>query len=169
MHLEVNYMQMSKEDLESVKESKSEHSEKRGSMPDGYLEYFQVYTSQFETVPNEGKKNKMVWLYEKLSEIAFASDGHVILDIDEEKETATLQYEGRELYKTNEENDLIGVVFAAIFIQYEFVELVHKENCFSLTVNEILYDRKLVNDRSKELSEIKARNKGYKDSEEHLK
>jgi len=169
MYLEVNYMEMNEENLESVEETKSKPPENGSSMPNGYLEYFQVYTSQFEKVLNEGKKNKLVWFYEKLSEIAYINDGRVILNIDEEKETATLQYEGRELYKTGEENNLTGMVFAAIFIHYDFVTLTHKENCFSLTVNETMYDQKLVIDRSKELSEIKARNKENKDGKEYLK
>lgn len=126
--------------------------------------YLDQYRSQFIERENPSKEKRIKWLYKILTEIAFVNSGHVILEIDEEKRTATLKYMGKSLYKTLEENDNTGLIFALIFYSFDFVSIDNGKEYFTTTIYENLFDKIKVNDNGTELDRI--RNGMYKRNRE---
>lgn len=111
------------------------------------LDNLRIYNSQYTEWPNRKKRDKIIWFYWRLVEIALVNEGFVSLDIDDEKKTATLKYTGEFLAKTCEDNDKTGMVLATIFYLYDFVSIENKSDEFIITIFEKLYDRRFTDSK----------------------
>ena len=119
------------------------------------MNYLDKYSSQFIEESNPDKEKKIKWFYKRLAEMAFFYAGHVILEINERKKTATLKYMGKFLSKSKEENDKTGLIIALIFYTYDLVTIENEEKYFSITIHENLFDQVMIHDKRAELDRIR--------------
>lgn len=116
-----------------------------------------LYQSQFERIPSQKEKAKLLWFFINLLEIADVQGGCVILDINEKSNTAILKLRGQQLYINDVANNISLVVFSAIFKNYDEVHFDVVDGNVQMTIFAHLYDEVKVCDKSEEIHELRKR------------
>lgn len=172
MRLEVNYTDL-EDDLDDVLDNilSPKSNDEIQIQITKIWEYLEVYNSQYITFDSKEKKEKIIWFFYQLAEIALVNSGHVILQIDEQKKTAELRYKGKNIIKTGDETDITGIIFSAIFHIYDYVSINHEDDFFTIIIRENLIKKVKTNYKDQLLAQMKKNmrnNKSAKDNTEEV-
>lgn len=112
------------------------------------LEISKLKESQYIKVPNEKKVIAMKFAYTQFEEAASILGGKVVLDIDEEKSTASISYTGKELYDSDVKKDYLSDSIKTLLEYFPNIWIKAEGDEFTLTISGALYDMKQVQDLS---------------------
>lgn len=141
MHFEVDYTKKYEEAVKKFKEWKQEPlTEKEREELSKLLEKCQKHESHITRMENSDKREEIIRFYGLLAKMAKCQGGHVILDINDERRTATLTYCGRELVQTPSKKDFMRHIISALFNTYDGIVLLGDENGITIIVCARLYD-----------------------------
>lgn len=115
------------------------------------LEISKLKESQYQKVKNDQKLRAMKCAYRDFEEAAIMHGGKVVLDINEDRETASLSYTGKELFNSNPYKDNLGEAIRNLLVYFPDIWISADKGEFTMTISGSLYNLKRVKDLSKEI------------------
>lgn len=115
------------------------------------LEISQLKESQYKKVKNDQKLRVMKLAYRDFEEAAIMHGGKVVLDINEDKSTASISYTGKELFNSDPNKNPLAEAIRNLLAYFPDIWISADEGGFTMTISGSLYDLKMVKNLSKQI------------------